>query len=669
MKRTLSIVLALVMLLAMFTMVGAAQSPEAQQAEAAETGQTAPETPVEPAADEPEAGEAYTTEPAPVSAPAEGPADNGVTTAAEPPAATPELPTTAKTVEWVTLDCNGGTFQGFSKHTFDVVDGKLVPGLSWYAPTREGYKFLGWFKDKDHTGKPLESGDEIKVAPEGTTLYAGWEKLPRTVTLDAAPGSFTTEDADQNYTRTVTLTDGDKLPRVTETPVYGETGSNVKFDGWYTEPCTVGQSVGEGYWTVTITNNGTKIDEGSQVKEGITTLYAGYKVENTAKKITYYYDWNGIDGRYGQCLTATRSYSETEQGYKLTIGDLLIWSLNWSGKNSDNPGTKAELQKYWKDNQFNGYTFMGWSRDKNAKEADVWDGETIQNGETLYAVWTKDGSSSSEFERVDPEAGPIDGMHIDARHLTIRQDPVKGGSVTIPLFVTPVGGTGEITWIVEVPPTFDPNHLDTAFKGKTQKYNVNDKGEITKDEETGTTEDPKFTAKVDGLNLVITPEKGCSQVLYVSAKSSTGKETPQPATVVITHTPNSAETVTQAATCTAAGEAAILCTECGEATEVHAIPATGHSYEVVGSQVVGGVRVYTEKCSAGDAEKQIKAGDANDDGYVSLRDVSMLYNSVKGSPNAEVTKEAGDTDGDGCVSMTDVNRLFNYVRGAASTLG
>ena len=689
MKRTLSIVLALVMLLAMFTMVGAAQSPEAQQAEAAETGQTAPEVPAEPEAvpsapvaapAEPEAAPAASE--APVEPAADEPeADEADTTEPE----TASEPEPVSEANWVELDCNGGSHLGYTKFYADVFDGKLHSTL---APVRDGYDFAGWYTTQDNannlTGKAIHNGDEVE---SGKTLYAGWKESPKPEdTTDNYRYGVWLHVVNGNFTGTYTVKGKPGQDITNEPSVWVEfqdvnartlpsvglpqvTRSNGEFKGWYTAAPTeeLVSENGYRYWRST-SYNGQEVKAGQSVPAGVQVLYAAFSNKETldegAKLVTFKLNWNGMFGKTA-AMTCTRSY-----GSQFTAKDAAVLGMNYVYDDPNAPKeaaiTWASLAKYWADAEFDGYKFLGWSETWNGTiNGTIIDKDTpITDGMTFYAQWKKGESGPTEPKT--ESVGDVDHIHIEARNMTIRMDPTKTNSVTVTAFVTPVGATNEITWNVKVPKTIGSGNLADAFKeSKPQEYTIKS-GTISP--KSSTTEEAKFTAEAKGLNLVITPQPGCSQVLYVSAECN-GHEAPTPVTVVIAHTPNSAETVTQAATCTAAGEAAILCTECGEATEVRAIPATGHSYEVVSSQVVSGVRVYTEQCTAGDAEKQIKAGDANDDGYVSLRDVSMLYNSVKGSPNAEVTKEAGDTDGDGCVSMTDVNRLFNYVRGAASTLG
>ena len=65
------------------------------------------------------------------------------------------------------FDTNGGdTMSTIVKKVNTTID------LDEYVPTREGYKFVGWYADEDLT-KPI---DEITLT-QSTTIYAKWEKI------------------------------------------------------------------------------------------------------------------------------------------------------------------------------------------------------------------------------------------------------------------------------------------------------------------------------------------------------------------------------------------------------------------------------------------------------------------------------------------------------------
>ena len=85
---------------------------------------------------------------------------------------------------------NGGTFT--DETVFAA--GKLA------TPEKEGYKFIGWYKEADFK-TPL--GDEDPAA--GQTYYAKWDEMTSKVTLTASPAASATYAPNGNITLTVTV--------------------------------------------------------------------------------------------------------------------------------------------------------------------------------------------------------------------------------------------------------------------------------------------------------------------------------------------------------------------------------------------------------------------------------------------------------------------------------
>lgn len=670
MKRTLSLILAMLMVVTIFAAVGMAEDEPATtgEPEAVETAAPAAEEPAAPVEEAP-AEPAPAAEPAPVS---EEPA----------PVSEEPAPTPITVVDWVELDCNGGSYLGYTKFYADVFNGNLHSGIK---PVRDGYTFAGWFVDKPN-GNPDESkaihdGESIQ-GNERKTLYAGWTLIPEPtkppettdnykygVWLTVVNGDFKDSNAGKASVW-VEFTDGtrklpkDGLPTATRT--------NGTFEGWYTQAPT--EELKNGYWS-TVTKNGAKIVPGvTEVPQGVQVLYAAFNDKGTPEESeklgTFYLHPNGMGGMNG-ALEVTRKYEEG--GVKFTAENAAVDGVNFDYKHTitgDSDEEKWEnLKKVWESETFNGYKFLGWHKaDGTLVEGGAGKGTpTVANGEHLYAHWSKGTEKLETTPTPAPTPGHVDHIHIVAPNMTVRQDPTKTDDVIVTAFVTPVGSTDEITWKVEVPPTLEENDYKELLKGQVQTYTI--KGEeISKAEDGVTTKDAKFTAKAEGLTLTITPKSGCSQVLYVSAECN-GHTTPTPATVIITHTPDDVETVTHAATCTAEGEVAILCTECGEVTEAHAIPATGHTYEVEKTGVENGVPVYTKTCIHHDATETFKGGDVNGDGRVSSKDVTQMFRVVSGESTEELDLIVGDVNGDGRISSKDVTMMFCFVSGETDTLG
>ena len=665
MKRTLSFILAMLMVVTIFAAVGMAEDEPATtgEPEAVETAAPAaeePAAPVEEAPAEPAPAAEPVSEPAPIS---EEPADNGVALAGMPDLS--KIPEAGPVMSWVELDCNGGSHLGYTKFYADVKDGELCSKLT---PVRDGYEFVGWYADKNKAdnleGQAIKDGDE--VTPK-TTLYAGWKELPKPadttnnykygVWLHVVNGDFEGNYAGKasvwvEFTEKTRTLPSSGLPKATR--------SNGEFEGWYTQSPT--EELKNGHWS-TVTKNGAKIVPGvTEVPAGVQVLYAAFNdketPEESEKLVTFKLNWNGMFGKTA-AMTCIRS-----AGSSFTAKDAAVLGMNYVYDDPKAPKDDGiswdSLKEYWKDAEFDGYTFLGWSL---SQDGEIIDQDTpITDDMVFYALSEKDGSKVPAPTPA-PTPGPVDHIHIVAPHMTVRQDPSKTDDVTVTAFVTPVGGSyDKITWTIEVPSTFDLENLPNQFKdGKTCTI----EGGETKEE-------TSFTAKAEGLTLTITPKQGCTQALYVSAKcdvSGKSYETPTPATVIITHTPDDVETVTHAATCTAEGEVAILCTECGEVTEAHAIPATGHTYKVEKTGVENGVPVYTKTCIHHDATEPLKGGDANGDGTLNTRDVRLLFQVVAGVEGKSVEEVVGDVTGDGVVNTRDVRAVFQYVAGVKDTLG
>jgi len=77
----------------------------------------------------------------------------------------------------LTIHTNGNTILwtgSGDKPIFTVADG-VVLKIDAFEPVRNGYRFLGWYTDAEHE-IPFEFPDG--VVPEGTSIYAAWERLP-----------------------------------------------------------------------------------------------------------------------------------------------------------------------------------------------------------------------------------------------------------------------------------------------------------------------------------------------------------------------------------------------------------------------------------------------------------------------------------------------------------
>ena len=191
----------------------------------------------------------------------------------------------------ITFDSNGGS----------AVESQVVEngydyraGVEPTQPTKDGYTFVGWFKDSELT-KPYDWSSKVK---RDMTLYAGWGF---TLSFDSNGGSAVDD---------LNVVEGQKA-----TKPANPTKGGFTFNGWYTdEGCTVAYDwsapvVQDGTlyakWTVNtyevvfVTNGGSSVDdlnvvEGQKAtkptdptKDGHT--FAGWYKDSA---LTQAYDWN-----------------------------------------------------------------------------------------------------------------------------------------------------------------------------------------------------------------------------------------------------------------------------------------------------------------------------------------------------------------------------------------
>ncbi len=82
---------------------------------------------------------------------------------------------------------NGGSGNAPAAQTVKYGTVVTIPSI---FPTREGYYYLGWSKDKNATEGQYKAGDKITMT-ENTVLHAVWKPRTNTITFDANGGSGT----------------------------------------------------------------------------------------------------------------------------------------------------------------------------------------------------------------------------------------------------------------------------------------------------------------------------------------------------------------------------------------------------------------------------------------------------------------------------------------------
>ncbi len=290
-------------------------------------------------------------------------------------------------------DANGGTG---APATVQIHRGETV-SLSEQEPVRENYTFSGWASSADKSEVEYLPGGEFTISDKAVTLYAVWLKNPA-LSYDANGGAFNS-DIIVTYPKigqTVTLTSSVPYRR------------GYDFLGWAT---TSEANEADCLSTFVMPEADTVLYAVWKIQRFVLTISApvGYTVEGIS---------DGSEAEFGTEISFTVTgenavvyvggtkllpeegvyYYTIEENTKIKISDgtelFLLYSANGgSGAPSDANGyssgdtatVSAALGITRK-----GYTFLGWSTDKDASEKEYSEGETITFSSdtiTLYAVW------------------------------------------------------------------------------------------------------------------------------------------------------------------------------------------------------------------------------------------------------------------------------------------
>lgn len=189
----------------------------------------------------------------------------------------------------ITFDKNGGDTEA---NPSIISGGEPLPSVN---PTRNGYKFLGWFTANgvDALGDPFTQ-EMSDAATADVTVYAHWEIA--TITFDTNNG-----EPEENPTK---LTYG-------ETPETNPTMAGFTFDGWYTKN---GMSTGD--W-------GEQYPEEASIDSDI-TVYAKWTA--TDKDCIANVTLTALSGTAGN---NGESYDKLVDGKKIA-GDFSKWCVNSS---------------------------------------------------------------------------------------------------------------------------------------------------------------------------------------------------------------------------------------------------------------------------------------------------------------------------------------------------
>ena len=308
----------------------------------------------------------------------------------------PDSPTPSPKKTYI-VKYDTGTDTSIADSTVEEGDDIVLPA----NPTRDGYKFLGWYDSKDG-GNQISAGTKVT---SDITLYARWEKVivNRTITYDTNGGD--------TVIASTTVKDGDKVALPDTVP----TRTGYKFVGWFDAK-----------------DGGNEITADTVVSSDM-TIYAHWERIIPSYKVSY--DTNGGNEHYD---TETVKEGDkiklpaapTRDGYKfvgwfdakdggneitdstVVSSDMALYA-HWEKESVDddctltydtNGGDETYATATVKRNSVinlptptrNGYTFLGWYDAKEGGKRLTPGVSVITNSMTIYAHWSKNATSGNE---------------------------------------------------------------------------------------------------------------------------------------------------------------------------------------------------------------------------------------------------------------------------------
>ena len=246
-----------------------------------------------------------------------------------------KLPAATKKVT-IIFDANGGWFTSAThiKSTVKFKVGEIITVPTYAAiksDKKYNYEFVGWYTEKE--GGTL-LGDNTKATAD-TIYYAHWTQTPIVYTIEYILDGG--EIKDTNYRTTYTCED-----EIINLP------TNVTKDGY--------EFIG---WRI---NSGTGNLYGSEWEVN----------ENNLRNLTFYVCW---------------TKKSTETTYEITF-DANVGTVSPANARTADDGILASLPTPTRD----GYTFTGWYT-AAIGGTKIEDGHKFTDNGTIYAHWTKNGSS------------------------------------------------------------------------------------------------------------------------------------------------------------------------------------------------------------------------------------------------------------------------------------
>jgi len=304
-------------------------------------------------------------------------------------------------------DDGGGDETAYYTITLDADGGEVTPGsvtATIYGrgigtvmytpptPTRDGYTFRGWYKEKGGHGYEVIAGSGTAQFGENSTIYAHWTLTHYSITFDAHGGEVTPAHD----------TTGDDW-RLASLPT--PTRADHEFDGWYKDVVGVREKVTETYvyredvtlyahWVYTNVHHTITFDAaGGTVDPASEETDAGGILQDLPIPERDGYAFNGwyTAESGGTEVTTNTVFSSASTVYAqwiLITPKMYVVTFNAHGGTvSPKSGVTDEDGKLLKPlptPEREGYTFNGWF----TEDGEVTAGTVFTDTATIHAQWT-----------------------------------------------------------------------------------------------------------------------------------------------------------------------------------------------------------------------------------------------------------------------------------------
>jgi uncharacterized repeat protein (TIGR02543 family) len=354
--------------------------------------------------------------------------------------------------------------------------------IVFYAPTRTGYEFMGWYIDQFYNTSTLGINSS---ASGDITVYARWAQVPYSITYIENGGS-TVPDFNGHYQDTVT-------------PPIDPEKDGYTFTGWYSDlECTTGYTFGA------MPAESFSLYAGWEIVEYDITYYLGDGLNAPANPSTYtildqftlsnpslegyvfggWYEDAGLGIpaviEFNERLGALSFYAEWYELFDITYINIE------EGENDLNPESYSELSSeiILSDPEREGFSFAGWFSDEEFTIPCSTISEDSTGDVTFYAKWLETYTITYYLDGGDNGIGNPSYYYVETETFTIA-DPDKTGHefqgwFSDDEFLTgadieiETGSSGDLTFyakwqILEFTITFDSNG-GSAVSPITQDY-------------------------------------------------------------------------------------------------------------------------------------------------------------------------------------------------------